>query len=262
MPKNNFYKNGPVACLMLHGFTGSPNELLELGEFLASKNLTVSIPTLPGHGTHSGDMFNYTWKDWFSCVKAEYRVLQESCEEVFVCGLSMGGTLALHLAAHKSVQGVISLAAAVEFPAWKKLGVKYFKSVIKYQHKRSGEDVREQSAKSYLGSYQRFPLYAVDQLFQLVEHVRGDLSEISQPALIMHSKKDHSVKFANSEIVFNSISSKDKRKVDLLNSYHVITVDVEKEQVKDEVIKFIESHSKLLKAETARKKTAKRVTRK
>ncbi|MFQ5771366.1 MAG: alpha/beta hydrolase, partial [bacterium] len=184
MAINHFYENGPVGCLLVHGFTGSPNELVELGEFLACKKLTVSIPTLPGHGTHAGDLFNYTWQDWFDCVKAAHLELQNTCEEVFVCGLSMGGTLALHLAAHKPVQGVISLAAAVDFPHWQKLAARSLKGIIKFRHKKGGEDVREQAAKAKLGSYQRYPLYAVDQLFQLIDHVRADLSELTRPILI------------------------------------------------------------------------------
>ncbi|NIR49475.1 alpha/beta fold hydrolase [candidate division KSB1 bacterium] len=252
MPTNNFYKNSPVGCLLVHGFTGSPNELLELGGFLARKNVTVSIPTLPGHGTYSGDLFNYTWKDWFACVKAAFHELEQNCKEMFVCGLSMGGTLALHLAAHKPVHGVISLAGAVEFPIWQKVGAKYLKNTIKFYKKRDREDVLDRAVKEQLDSYDRYPLYAVDQLFRMMDHVREDLSEISQPILIMHSRKDHTVDFSNSEVIYNSVSSADKRKIDLKDSYHVITVDVEKERVQNEVFRFLDDHSELLKARSSK----------
>lgn len=231
---------------MLHGFTGSPNEMLELGEFLTSKNLTITIPTLPGHGTHSGDLFNYSWRDWFDAAKAAHAELRERCEEVFVCGLSMGGALALHLAAHAQMQGVIALAAAIKFPDWKRRLVRALKRVMPWSHKRGGEDVKDDAAKVKLGSYRRFPLYAADQLFRLGDHVREDLPEVQQPILIMHSKKDHTVPFSCAELIFNSVGSEDKRKVDLEESYHVITVDVEKERVKEEVWQFIQTHSKLL----------------
>lgn len=258
MPTNNFYKKGPVGCLLVHGFTGSPNELLELGEFLASRKITVSIPTLPGHGTHSADLFNYTWRDWFAAVKAAYQTLDQACQEVFVCGLSMGGTLALHLAAHKPVNGVIALAAAVEFPRWQKVAARKLKGVLRFRKKQSGEDVRNQSAKTRLGSYRRYPYYALDQLFQLVEHVRDDLSEVTQPILIMHSRQDHTVSFANSDWIVKSVGSKDKRKVDLEQSYHVITVDVEKARVWQEVFDFIRKHSKLVESKSKKRATAKK----
>ncbi|MCG8603395.1 alpha/beta fold hydrolase [bacterium] len=239
-------KKHPAGCLLIHGFTGSPNELLDLGHFLSKKKLTVSIPTLPGHGTHSGDLFNYTWKDWFSCVKEQYHLLWEKCEEVFVCGLSMGGALALHLAAHRPMNGVVALAAAVKPPGWQEYSVRILKYAMRFRTKRGGEDVKDVASKEKLASYRRFPLYAVDQLFRLAAHVRDDLSEVHQPILIIHSKNDHTIPITSSELVFNSVSSADKRKVDLEESYHVITVDVEKERVWNEVWEFIHGHSKHL----------------
>jgi carboxylesterase len=245
---------------LIHGFTGSPNELLDLGDFLSKKKVTVSIPTLPGHGTHSGDLFNYTWKDWFTCVREEYHALRERCEEVFVCGLSMGGALALHLAAHRPVNGVVALSAAVKLPDWQEHSVKVLKYAMRFRRKRGGEDVKDVAAKEKLASYRRFPLYAVDQLFRLAAHVRADLGEVHQPILIMHSKNDHTVPFAASELVFNSVSSSDKRKVDLEESYHIITVDVEKERVWSEVWEFIRGHSTLLSQEKTKTPRNKRRT--
>ena len=241
------YKKGPVGCLLVHGFTGSPKEIVELAEYLVRHNITVSSPTLPGHGTHSADLFNYTWRDWYNCVKDAYDELASQCEEIFVVGLSMGGTLALHLAAHNSVDGIVSMAAALDLPRRKKYMVRILKVIIKFHKKRGREDVRDKSAKSRLDSYQRYPLYAANQVFQLIDHVRNDLPEIIAPILILHSKYDNTVPFSNSELIFNSVSSKDKRKVDLEQSYHVITVDFDKEKVEDEVFDFIQSHSNFLK---------------
>ncbi len=263
MPQDFFDKKGPVGCLLVHGFTGSPNELLELGAFLTAHDVTVSIPTLPGHGTHSADLFNYTWRDWFTRVKEAYEELAAVCPEVFACGLSMGGTLVLHLAAHRPVQGVVSLSAPVVFPAWQVRAVRFLKSVVRYRHKKGGEDVSDSKAKEKLGSYQRYPLTAVEQLFQLVRHVRQDLPEIHQPILILHSTQDHSVSFVNSDIIYNEVGSAQKRKVDLSRSYHVITVDVEKQRVWDEVLAFIVAQSSALKTasnEGSRRKTRRRAT--
>lgn len=246
MPEEILHKKGPVGCLLIHGFTGSPNEFVDLGAFLGDHDITVLTPTLPGHGTHSGDMFNFGWRDWFDHVKTAYHHLASSSREVFVCGLSMGGTLALHLAAHKPVEGLIALAAPVVFPGWRKPAVKYIKHLRKYRRKKHGEDVRDVAAKAKLGSYRRYPYAAVEQLFQLTDHVLADLPEIEQPLLVIHSRQDHTVAFQNADLIFNSVISAEKRKVDLERSYHVITVDVEKEQVRQEILDFIRQHSSAL----------------
>lgn len=237
-------KENRLGCLLIHGFTGSPNELMDLGEFLRSHNITVSIPTLPGHGTQPTDLFKVTWQDWFDCVRDAYTELRQQCEEVFVCGMSMGGALVLLLASQEDVDGVIALSAPVTFPRWQKLAARYLKRILKYRHKSDGEDVRDSSAKPKLSSYQMYPIYAVDQLFRLVDAVRDRLPKITQPILIMHSRQDHTVAFSNSATIFEHVSSQDKRKVDLQESYHVITVDVEHKRVQQEVLEFIQSHSK------------------
>lgn len=49
------------------------------------------------------------WQDWYAEVDRELRALSERCTSVFVAGLSMGGTLALRLAAKHgdAVSGVV-----------------------------------------------------------------------------------------------------------------------------------------------------------
>lgn len=244
MPKNYFFKKSKIGCLLIHGFTGSPNEVLELGKFLAENEITVSIPTLPGHATHSGDMYNYEWRDWFDCVKQHYFELKEKCDKVFVAGLSMGGSLALHLAAHQPVEAVIALATPVKFPKWQVTSVKAIQRFKNFRYKKNGEDVHDISSRPKLGSYRRYPYYAVNQLFKLVEHVRNDLPEVEQPILIMHAHKDHAIPFSNSELLAQWVGSKEKHKIDLHDSYHIITVDSEKEVVMQEVLSFIKKYSR------------------
>lgn len=52
------YDKGSVGCLLTHGFSGSPFEMRELGEYLAEKGVSVLCKPLPGHGTTPHDMLN------------------------------------------------------------------------------------------------------------------------------------------------------------------------------------------------------------
>ena len=67
-------------------------------EALADAGLTVRLPRLPGHGTTWQDMALTRWDDWYAEVERAFGELTERCAHVFVCGLSMGGSLALRLA--------------------------------------------------------------------------------------------------------------------------------------------------------------------
>ena len=93
------HEGGEVGVLLCHGFTGSPQSLRPWAEYLAERGLTVSLPLLPGHGTRWEDMRLTGWQDWYAEVDRELRALRERCAQVFVFGLSMGGALALRLAA-------------------------------------------------------------------------------------------------------------------------------------------------------------------
>ncbi|CAM5302698.1 alpha/beta fold hydrolase [Streptomyces violaceorubidus] len=86
-----------------------PQSLRPWARYLAARGLTVALPLLPGHGTRWQDMQVTGWQDWYAEVDRELRVLRERCARVFVAGLSMGGALALRLAAKhgEAVSGVV-----------------------------------------------------------------------------------------------------------------------------------------------------------
>jgi len=90
---------GRVGILLSHGFTGSPASMKPWAEHLAAQGYAVSVPRLPGHGTTWQDMNKTTWADWYGEVERAFEALANQVDTVVVCGLSMGGGLALRLAA-------------------------------------------------------------------------------------------------------------------------------------------------------------------
>ena len=107
---------GPVGVLFCHGFTGSPASLRGWAEQTAEAGYTVSLPVLPGHATVWQELNVTSWRDWYDAVDAEYRSLRETCDTVFVAGLSMGGSLALRLA-QQARHGVLHLREPGQHPA-------------------------------------------------------------------------------------------------------------------------------------------------
>ncbi|MGH7907388.1 MAG: alpha/beta hydrolase, partial [Candidatus Binataceae bacterium] len=77
-------------------------------------------------------------------------------------------------------------------------------------------------------------------LIELSAIVRSRLGKIMQPVLIIQSRRDHVCPYRkNVGFLMTHLGSVDKRAVTLEESFHVITVDSEKERVVAEIAGFI-----------------------
>ena len=96
-----------TGVLISHGFTGSPWAVREWAASLADAGFAVRAPLLPGHGTSWQELARIHWRDWHAALDAAYLDLAGDCEQVIVAGLSMGGALALRIAATRPVAGAV-----------------------------------------------------------------------------------------------------------------------------------------------------------
>ncbi|MGW3492766.1 alpha/beta hydrolase [Streptomyces sp. NPDC001020] len=232
------HEGGEVGVLLCHGFTGSPQSLRPWAEYLAERGLTVSLPLLPGHGTRWEDMQITGWQDWYAEVDRELRALHDRCTQVFVFGLSMGGSLALRLAAKhgEAVSGlvVVNPGNKVHGLAARALPVaRHFVSATK----GIVSDIAKEDSQEV--GYRRVPLHAAHSLRQFFRLVDGDLPQVTQPLLLLHSSQDHVVPPADSARVLSRVSSMDVTEILLERSYHVATLDHDADRIFDESYAFI-----------------------
>ena len=106
-----FFPGGEPGVLLIHGFLTAPGEMRPLGQYLAAAGMTVSGIRLRGHGTQPEDLAKVSWRDWLADVDAGFTELRRHCAQVCIAGLSLGGALALHAAAHNSVARVVTFSA-------------------------------------------------------------------------------------------------------------------------------------------------------
>jgi len=57
---------------------------------------------------------------------------------------------------------------------------------------------------------------------------------------LFHSVDDHTLPVANTEIILSGISSTNKSRIELTNSYHVATLDYDQELIFQNSLTFIE----------------------
>jgi len=234
--EERIYEGNEIGCLLIHGFKSCPFEMEGMGEYLNKQGYTVHIILLPGHGTVPQDLKNVRWYDWFDKAKSSLFELRKTCKKVFVAGLSTGGSLALHLAAHYQVDGIIALAPGLFLKRKSAKLSHVLKFFWQYTKDHKGPDI---SIKTETKSYQYIPIKAVSELLKLFKHLQQDLKDIYTPTLIIYSIMDHVINPKSSLTIYDNISSKNKQILKLEKSYHIITLDVEKEIVFSEANSFI-----------------------
>lgn len=236
------HDGGDTGVLLLHGFTGSPKSMKPWGEYLSSHGYTVRVPRLPGHGTRWQDMNITTWQDWYAEADRSFRELAARSSQVFVMGLSMGGSLTLRLAEMKgdAIAGIVLVNPAVHSERPDRFALPIIKHVIgsfpgiSNDIKKPGQDE---------GAYDRIPLKAAHSLTHLWSAVKTDIAAIDQPLLLFRSAEDHVVEASNAAWILSHVSSTDVREIVLMDSFHVATLDNDADLIHRESLDFLRARS-------------------
>ncbi len=96
--------------LLVHGASGTPAEFRELGNALYARGISTYCPRLT-KATARGEMVS--WGSWVTQAQMALEAVTTCSPVTFVCGLSLGGTVALILHDKVPVTGVILLAPAL-----------------------------------------------------------------------------------------------------------------------------------------------------
>jgi carboxylesterase len=228
-----------VAVLALHGFTGSPASMRPWAEDLHRRGHSVSMPLLPGHGTRWQDLQGTQFQDWYAAAEDEFRKLRTEHDQVFLAGLSMGGTLALALAEEHG-RDVAGLMIVNPMIATRRKDVKLLpllKHVVP-AFPAIANDIKKPGQDEV--AYPKTPLKAVASLFAAFPRLRERLDQVTQPVLLFHSPDDHVVDDSSREHIMARLSSRDLEEVKLENSYHVATLDNDAPLIFERSAEFIE----------------------
>ena len=261
-----------TACLLIHGFMGTPLEMHGLGQYLAERQMRVYGMVVAGHEGDGNHLVATGRKQWLASVEealAELAVYRR----VMVVGLSMGGALALLLASRhpRRIAGVAALSSLTRMNAegWQQLAlgalplarhfVKWFyplrmlnfndpkiqQSILAQARLRDPSasiDFSNPAEVAYVKSMGRIPVPAIDELVRLTREERRRLHEVRCPLLIVHSRKDQTVRPESAEELYRLASAASSRSLHWLeHSEHVITTGVEREQVYELVFSFIQA---------------------
>ena len=251
-----FYQgNTGHAVVLLPGLCGSELEMGAIPRLLKQSNHTYTIPRIKGYSAHTG-LTGY--QEWIDSVDQYVTDLSQTHHSISIAGLSMGATLALAVAEQNSkVHSLVILSPVFLFDGWSvpwyypflallyKFGIRnwHFKErepfgVKNVELRRHIRKAVMANTVSELGAA-HLPAVHLYQSLELVKATKKDLSSITADTLIIHAIDDETASPKNPEIIMDRISSETCRMIWLGNSYHMITVDNEREVVANEVNNFI-----------------------
>lgn len=194
--------------LLLHGLGGTAATMQPVADALAAIGHDVHAPTLPGHGTDPADLLSVTWAEWL-------RAAVEWPAEVVV-GQSMGGSLALALAALGACRAVVAINPPPPDPD--------ALDGLEWQRDRGHEWIDGPPLAEGETGYTRLPITA---LLQMVEGgLLTDHAAISTPVLLVTSALDEVVDPFSADIVAASVAGPVTR-LRLEHSGHVATLGPE-----------------------------------
>ena len=227
---------GPHGVLVLHGFTGNPQSMRGLAEAFAAAGFAVELPLLPGHGTSVDDMLGTDWSHWSAAAEAAFQDLAGRVDRVVVVGLSMGGSLTCWLASrHPEIAGIVCVNAAVSVPDTMVDALQEMQDGGIDRIPAIGGDVADPAGREK--AYDATPLRPLLSLADAADETVDDLAKITCPVLLMTSRQDHVVDPHSSDIVAERVSGPVER-IPLERSYHVATLDYDKDLIFERAIEF------------------------
>ena len=226
--------NAP-AILLLHGAGDTPQTLRYLANDLYARGFHVKAPLLPGHGRSVTDFARVTADALLGASREHYRELTSTHAWVGVIGLSMGGALAVSLAAESPKMPALGLIAPyLDMPpkiakaadlAWL---WGWLTPVVASTEGRS--ILNPDEARQNL-AYGIFTVNALRALREVVRKAVESLPEVVAPTLIVQSRTDNRIDPSVAERAFARLGAREKRLEWTTGAAHVITVDYGYEHV-------------------------------
>ena len=250
--------NASPLIVLFHGLSSSPLEFNFLSSQLNAAGYRVATPSIAGYSF--GDKAS-KWKSWLNEATEYVRKIQE-VEKSPIClgGISLGSTLALAVASElNDILGVVALSTTLKYNGW---AIPWYRSLIplgmaiglgdrfKYRE-RDPFGIKNHQIRAYIKRVlSSQDISAVGGLYMSLRHMHEgnklckyvieNLSNVSSSILTIHAIDDEIANIYNAQLVADLSSASFIRQIYLGNSYHMITVDNERETVATETQGFLD----------------------
>lgn len=236
---------GPNAVLLLHGFGDTPQSVAGLAGVLHGEGWTVAAPLLRGHGRSLREFSRARAEDWFEDARLALAEVRRQAGSVAIVGQSMGGALAMVLAAEGGISSLVLLAPYVRVsPRAARLAQhpRLAATIMPYVTSRSSMSILDPEARRHALGFGVTTPHLLHELSRVVAEARLAAPRIEAPTLVMHSRHDPRVSVDDAESAFARLGAAEKELKWATRSGHVLAVDHDRAWVAEESRRWIAAH--------------------
>jgi esterase/lipase len=223
----------PNGCgiLLIHGLLATPAEMIGFGEHVMELGYTALGVRLKGHGTSPYDLREHSWEDWYETVVKNLQILTTYCDQVFVCGFSTGGALALKLTVDypQYILGVIAVAVPLKFVDPTLMLVPLLhgtNKLVKWMSSYEGvKHFVENEPEHPTINYRNTPIRSLYELRRLIQEMEDKLPEVTVPVQLIFADNDPIVALDSGQKIYDKLKSSDKELKIVKSDRHGILMD-------------------------------------
>jgi carboxylesterase len=230
--------NSSKVVLLVHGFRGVPSNFNALTTALYEGGFSVYNLRLNGHGLMDHDgIFKVKLRDWESLVEHTYLDLKDKFQNVYTCGLSLGGSLLLNLALkYNEIKKMVVYSPMLKL----KHRVSCLSGIIGFLKKKINISIVDCSIEheSFKDFIPFIPVPQVHELYKLTRSVRKSIRSLNANILCFLSINDHILDYHQIKKITDRT---DFTVIDLEKSFHNSIVDVEQDLIIHKTIEWFKS---------------------
>jgi carboxylesterase len=230
------------AVVLIHGFSGSPADLIPARDALFEAGYTVISYPLKGHTTKPEDLVGTHYKDWYASAEKVFLAAQSKYEDVYLVAHSMGGCISALLASKYKVKAMALYEPAFSFTNRSM----YFSYFLKHSKKTvtwSADSYPDGNEKFFAGSSGSFYCCTLNDLRILSRKSRQCEKKIQTPSLLFWSVDDPVVSLSGMEQYMKKVPSLKKELVILQKGAggHNIQFGRDRKEVFSKTLEFFKS---------------------
>ena len=230
-----------LGCLLLHGFTSHLDSVTAVVPLLEQMGLPYRLPILRGHNQTYQALEGVSWPDWYADADQALDELKQEATEVIIIALSMGGLIALDLAAKRpdDIKAIALMAPAMRSADPLAPAARVIAHFAKYWPVDAKRAFSDQERAARCQNYPKAPTKTIVSFLDYGKYIENQLSKVTVPILILHSRRDRVIHPKSAEIIYAKVNSNQKELHWFEQTGHEMLLDTEIEAVLAKLQNFI-----------------------